>query len=219
MNQFFSLSLALEDWFDKPLSALPKALRQRVKAEFRLIPWLKLSAKDRRIVALQCDYQVDPETEQERRFWWELAGRKEHIMTQIAEWESAASPTALDLAEKEKRLAGLRLELAHIEVEVFVGAIESVKATHPRLRPVMSVQDKLEVGSREWRSQNARNAANVLHEMPGGSRDKQRQIREKWATGNYTSRDICAEQECAALEMSISTARLALRNTPKPSRC
>ena len=100
MNQFFSLSLALEDWFDKPLSALPKALRQRVKAEFRLIPWLKLSAKDRRIVALQCDYQVDPETEQERRFWWELAGRKEHIMTQIAEWESAASPTALDLAEK-----------------------------------------------------------------------------------------------------------------------
>ncbi len=64
----------------------------------------------------------------------------------------------------------------------------------------------------------ARNAANALHDQPGGSRDKQEQIRDLWASGKYTSRDLCAEQECAALDMSFSAARKALRNTPEPSR-
>lgn len=81
-----------------------------------------------------------------------------------------------------------------------------------------SVTD-LELGSREWRKQNARNAANVLHDLPGGSRDKQNQIRTIWASGKYSTRDLCAEQECAALNMSISVARRALNNTPEPSRC
>lgn len=60
-------------------------------------------------------------------------------------------------------------------------------------------------------------AANVLHSKPGGSRDKRRMIQEIWKTGKYSSRDICAEQECAALEMSFSTARKALRGTPEPA--
>lgn len=72
------------------------------------------------------------------------------------------------------------------------------------------------VGSVEWRKQTAKAAADVRHNQPGGSRDKQKQIREIWATGKYSSRDLCAEQECAALEMSISTARKALINTPNP---
>lgn len=74
----------------------------------------------------------------------------------------------------------------------------------------------LEVGSPEWRSQTARNAANKRHDQPGGSRDKQRQIRRIWATGKYSSRDLCAEEECAALNISFSAARKALRNTPEP---
>lgn len=73
-----------------------------------------------------------------------------------------------------------------------------------------------EIGSAEWRQQNATQAANALHNKQGGSRDKQREIREKWATGNFSSRDICAEQECASLGMSFSSARKALRNTPDP---
>jgi hypothetical protein len=59
-------------------------------------------------------------------------------------------------------------------------------------------------------------AINARHNKPGGSRDKKSQICGIWATGKYTSRDICAEQECAALDMSFSTARKALRNTPDP---
>lgn len=66
------------------------------------------------------------------------------------------------------------------------------------------------------RTSIARRIANARHDKPGGSREKQQKIREIWASGKFSSRDICAEQECAALEMSFSTARKALRNTPTP---
>ncbi len=63
-------------------------------------------------------------------------------------------------------------------------------------------------------------AANALHSKPGGNLEKQSAIRKVWASGKYSNRDLCAEQECAALDMSFSAARKALRNTPAPpSRC
>lgn len=65
-------------------------------------------------------------------------------------------------------------------------------------------------------SSRGRRAADARHNAPGEARDKANQIRKIWATGKYTSRDICAEQECAALGMSFSSARKALRNTPEP---
>lgn len=73
-----------------------------------------------------------------------------------------------------------------------------------------------DIGSPEWRQKTAKSAADALHDRPGGSREKHRRIREVWATGKYTSRDRCAEEECAALDMSFSAARKALRNTPDP---
>ena len=63
-------------------------------------------------------------------------------------------------------------------------------------------------------SKRAQDAANALHDKPGNSRDKKAAIRAMWATGKYKSRAICAEQECAALNMSFDAARKALRNTP-----
>lgn len=59
--------------------------------------------------------------------------------------------------------------------------------------------------------------AEKRHASPNGSREKRRQIRLIWATGKYSSRDVCAEQECAALGMSFSTARKALRGTLAPN--
>jgi hypothetical protein len=58
-------------------------------------------------------------------------------------------------------------------------------------------------------------AADALHSKPGGSRDKAEQIREIWKSGKYSNRDLCAEEECAALKMSFSAARKALRNVTK----
>ena len=77
-------------------------------------------------------------------------------------------------------------------------------------------QAELKIGSPEWRRQTARTAADARHDQPGGSRDKKKQIREMWATGKYSSRDRCAEEECAALAMSYAAARKALKNTPEP---
>ena len=66
-------------------------------------------------------------------------------------------------------------------------------------------------------AKNARAAANARHSKPGGSRDKRQQIRDIWSSGKYSARDICAEQECAALDMSFSSARKALRGMPDPT--
>jgi hypothetical protein len=70
------------------------------------------------------------------------------------------------------------------------------------------------------RTRTANKGADAKHNKPGGSREKKAKIRAIWADGNFTSRDRCAEEECANLGMSFSAARKALRNAPKPpSRC
>lgn len=106
-----------------------------------------------------------------------------------------------------------------VEAEDFDAAIEADSLTKTDVVDSVVPPEPTVVGSPEWRKQTAKAAANARHDLPGGSRDKQRQIRELWASGKYSSRDLCAEQECAALNMSISVARRALKNTPEPSRC
>jgi hypothetical protein len=66
-------------------------------------------------------------------------------------------------------------------------------------------------------SANGRKAADALHDRPDGSRAKQQAVRALWASGKYSSKDICAEQECGALDMSFATARRALRRQPTPT--
>lgn len=62
----------------------------------------------------------------------------------------------------------------------------------------------------------AKAGANALHDKPQGSRSKVKEIQRIWASGKYKTRDVCAEQECAALGMGFGTARRALRNMPNP---
>jgi len=74
-----------------------------------------------------------------------------------------------------------------------------------------------EIKTRDQRkSEIAKNAALARHSQSGGSHDKSASIRAIWASGKYSSRGICAEQECAGLGMSYDSARKALRNTPDP---
>ncbi len=61
-------------------------------------------------------------------------------------------------------------------------------------------------------------AINARHDKKGGSRDLKAQIQEIWASGKYTSRDLCAEEEYAALGFkTLRTARDALIGTPDPN--
>lgn len=115
-KEFESLTLALEEHFDKPLDALPAELRHRVEQEC-LVPWDALAPVQRRSVALQLDYQSDPATQEERQFWWDFYMKRDATEKQIAEWETASAPTASDLALKEARLKELRQELARMELQ------------------------------------------------------------------------------------------------------
>lgn len=101
-----------------------------------------------------------------------------------------------------------------------VGDVEKIEATdfddHAAGVHRAESAPKPSLGSREWLSERARAAANAKHARPGGSRDKQEQIRAIWATGKYESRERCAEEECGALGMSFKAARKALIGTANP---
>ncbi len=73
------------------------------------------------------------------------------------------------------------------------------------------------IESQESAVRRATKAADVRHNKPGGARVKRLHIQRIWASGKYSSRDRCAEEECGALNMSFATARKALRNTPNPT--
>lgn len=402
---FESLSIALEKWFVKPLSKIPKALRKRIEQELSPIPWDSLTGDQRRSLASQWDYQNDSATVKERQFWWDFFERMDVVKAHIAQWEAVATPTAIELAQKESRLMELRRELARMEAQTrqdraerhpepdplpdsdqasispsepfsyiaypkaihlliarlgatpeelaawvwsgpkdgglaaymnaneldppprffyavgsdshdyiaplmacwfraddieqfepadrYIGGAALIErwskqaglhatgfiqakiaesrlldihpiyggtrgtfSEHPDwpplesgLFPLSQVEqieaedfdsvidiavdaarppdafdlvahpDQAVVGSPEWRKKTAKAAADALHDQPGGSRDKQRQIRAIWASGKYSAKDVCAEQECAALNMSFKAARRALINAPKPTQC
>lgn len=108
MNNFNSLTKALEDWFDTPLCDLPDELRYRVEDEFSPMPWDQLSPSDRREICEQVDSYDDPSLEARRQHYYELADIVTELEAAIAEWESKRTPTALDQDVKERRLQELK---------------------------------------------------------------------------------------------------------------
>ncbi|GEM_PF-2016426 len=115
MSDFNSLTFALEEWFDKPLSDIPGKVQKLIKQDFSPMPWDDLHPDQRRSVALQLDYQHDPDTDEERQYWSDFFWRKDALEKKIAEWRAIATPTASDLAQKEARLDELKKELARME--------------------------------------------------------------------------------------------------------
>lgn len=85
----------------------------------------------------------------------------------------------------------------------------------PQSEPIE--QTAIEAILKKANSEKAKKAADAKHNKPGGSRDKANQIRAIWATGKYSTRDICAEEEYQALGYkSFGAVRRALNNTPAP---
>lgn len=121
--------------------------------------------------------------------------------------------------QKYNRLADLASPKAVESILIESGRVEFYEWLIDKLQTSTDsdIDKKLENMLREIRSKAGKHGADTRHSKPGGSRDKQKKIRSMWASGNYSSRDICAEQECAALDMSFSAARKALRNTPNPT--
>ena len=59
---------------------------------------------------------------------------------------------------------------------------------------------------------------NKRHTAPGGSRDLAGEVRKAWASGEYKSREKCAEAVHEHIGLSRKAARNALIGTPKPIR-
>lgn len=86
---------------------------------------------------------------------------------------------------------------------------------HPPSPEILAVLMLVVVG--DANAVRSSKSANKGHDKQGGSRDKKRQILDIWSEGKYSSKDICAEQECAGLAVSFSKARKDLRNAPDPN--
>jgi len=125
-------------------------------------------------------------------------------LEELGRTHHGGDPLKLEAQKRMKNELKNRLTKIKVELNSFDSFISN------------SQPSAVEIGTPAWREQNARNAANAKHDQPGGSRDKQQQIRNIWATGKYSTRDLCAEEECGALGMSFSAARKALRNSPQP---
>ena len=123
-------------------------------------------------------------------------------------------------------LRSLRAEIARYE-SAFQAIREAVESDQPLsidytlvhiLEPVKELQKRSAIeGQEKYRQEKARGAALARHSSPDGSHAKRDRLQEIWASGKYTSRDICAEQECGNLGVSFSTARRYLYGTPEPS--
>ena len=134
------------------------------------------------------------------------------------EWEAAADSLADWMKPEIERVNAALSEAKALFSNVYDAyesdAIAYIKANPPSPHAICAL---IFVAQKGRYSENGKKAADHRHDLPGGSRDKQKAMRDAWASGKYTSRDICAEQECGALDMSLSAARKALRNTPKPA--
>jgi len=382
-KEFISLAAAINAHLNKPLEQLPTTVKLRVTKELSLIPWDRLTPDQRLAWANQWDFQHDPAMENEQQYWFNHFAKVADIKRNIATWEMAATPTALDLDVKDRKLGELRdalremdavknsaredvvsvvdQELGPIPVDLiaypkvmqalskrlnatpdelamwifmeaknggisaflrpsdgskplsfryfvplsddYLGPLMSCMfskheiekfepverfvighaliqrwGNHIGLEPIPFIRAKIregrlqdehpttgltqgtfvgnaifptieqalfplsqvieieaedfdlapdadiatkqvpEVGSHEWRKANAKAAANARHSKPGGARDMQAAMRLRWQSGKYTSKDLCAEQECGSLGISFSAARRALKNAPRPKK-
>lgn len=118
MNEYKSLATALAGFFDRQQCDLPKELQARVEDEYSPISWDRMSPEARQQIAVQLDSYDDPALEDARQRGWDLAEREAAIDVQISEWSRVATPTALDLATRNEKLAQLKLQKSQIEAEV-----------------------------------------------------------------------------------------------------
>jgi hypothetical protein len=192
-----SLTAMLQQWFELSFSDLPDDLKYRVKREYFPLSWDKLTSEQRRRLALQWDNEDESDEDKNLDLLWDIFEQMDDYEVQLTAWNSVPAPSASDLHLKERRINELTQKLAELK--------HQANQTPPP-------ESSSEIGSAEWRKQNARKAANAKHDKPGGSREKKKKIQEIWASGKYTTKDICAEEECAALGMSFGAARKALNN-------
>lgn len=124
---------------------------------------------------------------------------------------------ALSQMLRENRLDAIKrdLETAPIDDALTLLVLLGLERQHGASAAEKAAMDQ----RKKQLSAAGKKGAETRHGKPGGARDLAEQLREIWATGKYSTRALCAEEEYAALGIkTFSTALKALRNTPDPVR-
>lgn len=138
-------------------------------------------------------------------------------LTAMLSVEEESNDLQIQAKDSHLELNDVIIEFLNLCLEDQRQLIKTVVKSDGLIDLCRNAEEKIKIGMEKYqRKMKGTKAANVLHDLPGGSREKQENIRNIWASGKYTSRSICAEQECAGLGMSYDSARKALRNTPDP---
>jgi len=66
------------------------------------------------------------------------------------------------------------------------------------------------------RSELAKKAVDARYDKPGGRRENKSELLKMWATGQYSTKDRCADEWAEDLGMAVTTARRALQGAPDP---
>jgi hypothetical protein len=95
------------------------------------------------------------------------------------------------------------------------------KARHTTLAPEMVAKAFREPPEREVLRRALAHRASQLGMRGAAARhasdnEMRQALPAFWTTGKYSTKKICAEEECEALKMSLETARKALRHAPDP---
>ena len=119
-------------------------------------------------------------------------------------------------AQLAEAFSGVVYAMYCLEAEGFV-LEDAIEALHQDRLMWKLTAGRLEVGQKTAKSDSRKEvsekALDARHKV---SREKHEAIRGRFATGKYSSRERCAEEEYADLGMLFGTARKALRNTPDP---
>lgn len=117
-EEFESLVLALEGWFDKKIKDLPRAKQQRVERDLILhLLWDQLTPEQRKGKAAQWDYKNDPTKERERQYLQSFLEHLDKLKAELAEVESKATLTFSEFEKKEAKVKALQQEIARMELQ------------------------------------------------------------------------------------------------------
>jgi hypothetical protein len=168
-------------------------------------------AKAQALAAAMNQNSVKMERRYRRVEAWALRQRKEALAAAVASLFLERSTL-----RAISRIRGQMTQDADRAVTSAFAAVERMRLIKESAMSVARDLAREALMASEGRKEQARQAANAKHDKPGGAREKAEAIRALWATGKFSSRDRCAEEECAAAGMSFAAARRALRNTPEP---
>lgn len=101
-------------------------------------------------------------------------------------------------------------------VDALIIVIEDRKLFEYDLEAIMN--PLIEIVEKDTKSKSGTHAVNMRHKkFKAENKPREEEIREIWASGKYSTRDICAEEEYNGLGFSsFKSARKALTNTPNP---